>query len=137
MKKLIFFLFCLISFFGNSQTKNSNDSSISYITQRAEFPGGDEAFRKELFKYINGYIDLKHYAVNGLFVFSFDIDTEGKTKNLSVTPRVKNSELFIDDMLFCMRKVKTKWKPAIENGVPVKSRYSLKINFITDHTEHE
>lgn len=137
MKKLIFFFFCLISFLGNSQTKNSIDNSISYITQKAEFPGGDEAFRKELFKYIHGYIDLKQYAVNGLFIFSFDIDTDGKTKNLSVTPRVKNSEMFIDDMLFCMRKVKTKWKPAIENGVPVKSRYSLKINFISDHFDHD
>ena len=70
-------------------------------------------------------------------MFSFEVDTDGKTKNLSVTPRVKNSEMFIDDMLFCMKRVKTKWKPATENGVPVKSTYNLKINFITDHFDHD
>lgn len=36
-----------------------------------------------------------------------------------------------------MKRVKTKWNPALENGVPVKSTYNLKINFITDHFDHD
>ena len=85
---------------------------------------------------INGYIDLSKYAANGIFTFSFDVDIDGKAKNLSVTPRVKNSEMFIEDMLFCMEKIKTKWKPALANGVAVKTNYKIKINFISDHFDN-
>ena len=53
---------------------------------------------------INAYIDIKTYAVNGVFTFSFDVQPDGKIKNLDVNPKVKNSELFIDDMLFCNEK---------------------------------
>lgn len=140
MKKIIVLFFLFTSFFLFSQEQRTENANSAYTVinfKKAEFPGGEDAYRKELFKYIHGYIDLQKYAVNGLFVFSFEVDTDGKTKNLSITPRVKNSEMFIDDMLFCMKRVKTKWKPATENGVPVKSTYNLKINFITDHFDHD
>jgi hypothetical protein len=41
--------------------------------------------------------------------------------------------MFIEDMLFCMKRIKTKWKPATENGIAVKMNYKIKINFISDH----
>ena len=140
MRKIIILMIVTLSgnFYSQVQNASQTESQSQIINfKKAEFPGGEDAYRKELFKYIHGYIDLQKYAVNGLFVFSFEVDTDGKTKNLSVTPRVKNSEMFIDDMLFCMKRVKTKWKPATENGVPVKSIYNLKINFITDHFDHD
>ena len=136
MKKTIFFFFLRISLLGIAQTQKTDESANSTVTQKAEFPGGEEAYRKELYKMINGYIDMSKYAANGIFTFSFDIDIDGKTKNLSVTPRVKNSEMFIEDMLFCMKKIKTKWKPALANGVAVKTNYKIKINFISDHFDN-
>lgn len=139
MKKSILFFFLCISFLGISQTQNptptQNSSVVSF--QKAEFPGGDNAYRNELFKVIHGYIDMSKYAVNGVFVFSFDIDIDGRTKNLSVSPKVKNSEMFIEDMLFCKKRIKTKWKPATENGIAVKTNYKIKINFISDHFDHD
>lgn len=133
MKKLLLFSLMLIFFNGISQTQNSVQSPIANMNKKAEFPGGEEAFRKELFKMIHGYIDMSKYAVNGVFVFSFDVDTDGKIKNLDVSPKVKNSEMFIEDMVFCVKRIKTNWKPAIQNGVPVKTNYKIKINFISDH----
>lgn len=103
MRKIIILIAMVLNGIFYSQVQNTSqaESRTQIISlKKAEFPGGDDAYRKELFKYIYGYIDLQKYAVNGLFVFSFEIDTDGKTKNLSVTPRVKNSEMFIDDMLF-------------------------------------
>lgn len=139
MRKL--FLFSLfisnIFIFSQEQKTEMNTENNSVIYKKAEFPGGDTAFRKELFKMINAYIDIKTYAVNGVFTFSFDVQPDGKIKNLDVNPKVKNSELFIDDMLFCMRKVKTKWISATKDRMPITSNYTIKINFITDHTEHE
>ncbi len=137
MKKSILFFFLCISFLGISQTQNPTQNSSAVSFQKAEFPGGDNAYRNELFKMIHGYIDMSKYAVNGVSVFSFDIDIDGRTKNLSVSPKVKNSEMFIEDMLFCMKRIKTKWKPATENGIAVKTNYKIKINFISDHFDHD
>lgn len=44
--------------------------------------------------------------------------------------------MFIEDMLFCMKKIKTKWKPPVANGVAVKTNYKIKINFISDHFDN-
>ena len=96
-----------VNVFSQAQTSPQKEQNQVVTSKKAEFPGGENAYRNELYKYINGYIDMSKYAANGVFVFSFDVDTDGKTKNLSVTPRVKNSELFIEDMLFCMKRVKT------------------------------
>ncbi|MBW3520659.1 hypothetical protein [Chryseobacterium sp. NKUCC03_KSP] len=57
---------------------------------------------------IHGYIDLRKYAVNGQFTFLFDVTTDGKVDNLKVLPKVKDSELFIDDMNFAIKRVKKK-----------------------------
>lgn len=60
----------------------------------------------------------------------------GKIKDLDIKPKVKDSEMFIDDMLFAMKKVKAKWKPAQQNGTPIESNYILSINFTSDHFDH-
>ncbi|MBU4538963.1 MAG: energy transducer TonB [Weeksellaceae bacterium] len=135
MKKFLFvlLLFPLIAF---AQTTEDQNPHHLTITEKAKFPGGDKAYREELFKMIHAYIDLQKYAVNGVFHFMFDIDVNGKIKNLQVYPKVQNSEMFIDDMLFAMKRVKTKWKPAMRDNKPVESKYVLKINFISDHFDH-
>ena len=140
MKKTIITLFLFFSGFkGYSQkTQVQNQFQKENITsQTAEFPGGDSAFADEFLKMIHAYIDLQKYAVNGKFVFVFDVDTDGKVGNLDVLPKVENSEMFIDDMKFAIKKVKKKWKPAVKNGQPVISKKVIKINFISDHFDHD
>ena len=136
MRKIVSVLLILISEFGFSQTTENKDTTKFISAKKAEFPGGDEAFAKEFLYMVYAYIDLNMYAVNGKFTFLFDIDEKGKTSNLQIAPKVKNDDMFRDDMQFAMKKVKTKWKPAIKDGVPVKSRYILTINFTTDHFDH-
>ena len=136
MNKYFFVLLLLIGFKSFSQDLKPNTEN-STITSNAEFPGGDKAFTNEFLRMIHGYIDMSKYAVNGQFTFLFDISTEGKVENLNVLPKVKNSELFIEDMEFAIKKVKKKWKPAIQNGLPVVSKKLIKINFTSDHFDHE
>ena len=138
MKKLLIFLALITNAILFSQEQKTETAVPQYkeiVYKKAQFPGGDNAYRNELYRMIHGYMDLSTYAANGTFVFSFDVDVDGKVKNLKVTPKVKNSELFIEDMLFCMKKIKTKWIPATQDGKSVESKYSLKINFITDHLD--
>lgn len=134
MKKYFFVLILLIGFKSFAQESKVETEKFT-ITEKAEFPGGDEAFSQELHKMIHAYIDLNQYGVNGVFTFIFDIDKNGKAGNLKVLPKVKNSEMFIDDMKFALKKVKKKWKPAMKNGVPIISQKIIKINFITDFTD--
>ncbi|WP_419495391.1 hypothetical protein [Chryseobacterium bernardetii] len=135
MKKHIVILFLLLGFIGYSQQSQSPKEDIT-TSQYAEFPGGDAAFTKEFLQMIHSYIDLGKYAVNGKFVFVFDVNTNGKIENLDVLPKVKNSEMFIDDMKFAIKKVKKKWKSAMKDGLPVVSKKIIKINFTSDHFDH-
>lgn len=134
--KIIVAFFIILSSFTNAQVTNSKEQPKMIYTEKAKFPGGDDAFRAEFFKMVHGYIDLRQYAVNGVFYFTFKIDATGKIKKLDVSPKVKDSEMFIDDMLFAMKKVKGKWKPAQRDGKPIESNYILSINFISDHFDH-
>jgi hypothetical protein len=135
MKKYLF-IFLLISVSAFAQKQNSEEQPKMIYTEKAKFPGGDEAFRAEFHKMVNGYIDLRQYFVNGIFYFSFIIDVNGKIKNLNIVPKVKNSDMFIEDMMFAMKKIKTKWKPALQNGQPVESKYILSVDFTSDHFDH-
>ena len=134
MKKIIVAYFLLIGVVSLAQVQKQNIEK-STTTRKAEFPGGDDAFRKEFMNMVHAYFDAQYYAVNGQFVFIFDIDKRGNISNLDITPKVKNSETFIEDMQFAMKKVKNKWKPALKDGKPTNSKYIIKINFYTDHTD--
>lgn len=134
MKKYFFVLILLMGF--KSFAQEPEVESEKFTVEKAEFPGGDDAFTKEFLKMIHGYIDLRKYAVNGQFTFLFDVTTDGKVDNLKVLPKVKDSELFIDDMNFAIKRVKKKWKPAMRDGQPIVSKKVIKINFTSDHFDY-
>lgn len=136
MKKLFIFLM-LSSALAFAQTAPADKPAGTGYTEKAEFPGGDDAFRAEFHKMVNGYIDMNQYAANGLFHFIFDIDVNGKIKNLQILPKVENSDMFIDDMMFAVKRIKKKWKPASRNGQPVESKYVLNVTFTSDHFDHD
>jgi hypothetical protein len=137
MKKNFLILFLLfISFNAFSQETKTQDQNTAY-TQKAEFPGGDDAFQKEFMNMVHAYIDMALYAVQGQVTFIFNIDEKGKISSLDALPKFKNNEMFIDDMKYAVKKVKGKWKPAMKDGVPVNSKYILKVNFSTNTYDHD
>jgi len=103
---------------------------------KAEFPGGDEAFKTEFMNMVHACVDIALYAIQGEVTFIFNIDEKGKTNNLDVLPKFKNNEMFIDDMKYAMKKVKKKWTPATKDGVPINSKYVLKVNFTSNTYDH-
>jgi len=131
-----FIMICFLFGFKSYSQETRVDSEIPTAYKSAEFPGGDRAFSKEFLKMIHAYIDLGLYAVNGTFVFTFDVDENGKVINLEVLPKVKNSDMFIEDMQFAIKKVRKKWKPAVRNGKSVLSQKIISINFTSDHFDH-
>lgn len=102
---------------------------------RSQFDGGDLAFNRELFKYISTYVDKESYVVNGVFFLHLDIDSNGKITNLDITPKVDNSEMFLKDLMFAVKRIKKNWTSAKCNNVPVASKIRIKMNFVTESTE--
>lgn len=86
--------------------------------QKAEFPGGEDAFRKEFLNMVYAYVDVALYAIQGEVTFIFNINSKGKIDKLDILPKFKNNEMFIDDMKYALKRVKGK----MESGN--KKRYS-------------
>ena len=124
MRKLGLFIFFTFSILLAAQTRD------------AEFPGGKSAFQKEFMRMVHSYVDVHVYSVDGKFTFIIEIDAAGRMTGLKVYPRVRNYEEFRQDMEFAMKKIKKKWKPALKDGVPVKSTFLFEINFTTDYADH-
>lgn len=112
-------------------TSCSDDSQF----RRAQFEGGDATFNRELFKYISAYVDKEIYVVNGTFFLQLDIDKEGKVTNLNIIPKVENSEGFLRDLKFAVKKIKKNWTPSKCNDVPVDSKIRIRLNFVTESVD--
>ena len=137
MKKYILLLPLLfIGIKGFSQQTPQVEVIPSY-TQKAEFPGGDEAFRKQFMDMLHAYVDPQNYAINGKVIFVINIAPDGKMNRLNVLPKIKNSEMFIDDVKYAMKKIKGKWKPAMKENTPVDSKITVKVNFSTNGYDHD
>lgn len=137
MKKYLLILpLLLLSGKGFSQETATQTQQI-FDNKKAEFPGGDEAFRKEFMNMVHAYIDMALYAIQGQVTFIFNIDSKGKINNIDVLPKFKNNEMFIDDMKYATKKVKGKWKPATKNGVAVDSKFVMKVNFDNNGYDHD
>ncbi|MFZ4931375.1 energy transducer TonB [Chryseobacterium sp. Mn2064] len=139
MKKYLLILpLLLISGKGFSQeTKAQIQVEKGDDFKKAEFPGGEEAFRKEFMNMVYAYIDVALYAIQGEVTFLFNINSKGKIDKVDIMPRFKNDESFIDDMKFALKKVKGKWQPATKNGVPIDSKLIMKIRFQNNVYDHD
>lgn len=112
---------------------NSCDSGSTFV--RAQFDSGDAAFNRELFRYISAYIDREIYVVNGSFFLQIDINKGGKMTNLDINPKVENSEMFLKDLKFAVRKIKKTWIPSTCNNIPVDSKIRIQLNFVTEGSD--
>ncbi|SFN73609.1 TonB protein C-terminal [Chryseobacterium oleae] len=120
----------------NGFSQQATQTEVTY-TQKAEFPGGDEAFRKQFMDMLYAYVDTQSYAINGKVIFLINIAPDGKMNRLDVLPKIKNSEMFIDDVKYAMKKIKGKWKPAMKENTPVDSKITVKVNFSTHGYDHD
>ncbi|UQB67705.1 energy transducer TonB [Epilithonimonas zeae] len=135
MRAFLLIIALLSSNVAFSQSEATKTSTLA--DSKAEFPGGQEAFRKEFMKMVHAYVDITAYAVNGKFSFIITIDEKGKMSEMKIYPKVRNDEEFKQDMNFAMKRIKKKWKPAITNGVPVSSNIIFDINFTSEHSDEE
>jgi hypothetical protein len=118
-------------------SQQAPQTEVTSYTQQAEFPGGEEAFRKQFMDMLYAYVDTQSYAINGKVTFVINIAPDGKMNRLDVLPKIKNSEMFVDDVKYAMKKIKGKWKPAMKENTPVDSKVIFKVDFTTHGYDHD
>ncbi|WP_051884407.1 energy transducer TonB [Chryseobacterium luteum] len=118
-------------------SQNTVQTEMTAYTWKAEFPGGDDAFRKQFMDMLYAYVDTQSYAINGKVIFVINIAPDGKMNRLDILPKIKNSEMFVDDVKYAMKKIKGKWKPAMKDNTPVDSKVIIKVNFSTNIYDHD
>jgi len=94
------------------------------IDQAASFPGGFEAFSKYVIKTTRQMSNKK-----GRVNVSFIVETNGKITNEKVENSLDEAS---DKEALRVIKLSPKWKPALQNGINVRSAYQISINFQTD-----
>lgn len=157
MKKLFFF-FAFACSFSNAQyliddndvsesSKELGRPSISYDLNNplefyrlkcgnpiyAQFPGGENAFKQNLFKNIKSYLDTGIYSVNGTFELVIHLDKAGNMQRFVLKPEVLNGNMLYRDLDLALKKMKVDFAPASCDGLPVESKIRQKINFRTDN----
>ena len=101
----------------------NNAPKIDTIKTQAEFPGGINAFRKAISSNFNTSVMPEKIGKVKSTVF-FKIDENGKTSDYKVEG---SNEIFNKETLRTLNTVNSMqlWKPATEDGKPVKSVFKL------------
>lgn len=129
MAKISILTLLLISFIGFSQnteglkSKSSQTSINNNIEkEKAEFPGGDFAFRKMILETLNSskYIGNKKTSC----LLSFTVTEKGEMTDLIT---FSENHVFSNDLLQVIYKTNPKWKPAKINGKEVRSSVKVSI----------
>ena len=114
---------------GIYQLKNNACDPANFKSLR--YPGGADAYIKELKEKLAQNVNWKTYVINGLFFVKMDITKDGVLSKLEAGPKVANSEPFLNDLKEAAKKLNKTWTPAKCNGNPIDSQAMLKIDFST------
>ena len=142
MKKIITFIFtalCLasplmsqvsgLSIDKSAYRENYQDDGQVYtlVEQMPEFPGGRDA----LFQYIQDNLhypqSVKDDGIQGRAICQFVVNTDGSICCATIAKSTGNA--LLDREAILLIKSMPAWTPGTQNGIPIRVKYSLPINF--------
>ena len=128
MKKLFLFInFIAITHLYFSQIAPEELIDVE-VDIEAEYPGG----LKELSKFIGANLTYPQSAIDknrqGKCFINFIIEKNGAVSNIKLAKKVKRCRECNREAIRVI-KMMPRWKPAYKNNQPVRSRFTLPINF--------
>jgi len=96
----------------------------SVMQMDAEFPGGEDAFNNYLGRHLQNPALIK-----GEVVVTFMIEKDGSLTDIKI---VKSVEKSLDEEVVNIIKQSPHWKPAVRNGKPLRTLYTLPVDFMGD-----
>ena len=114
-----------------------DDYKVNYTPFKYYIPvtykGGVKVMNKDIKD--NFMAIFSDYHVNGRLYLEFVVDENGEIINPIVTPMTDNV-IFNKDIVRSINRTKGKWNPAVLDGVPVKSRMTVPLNFSIEFYEN-
>ena len=96
------------------------------VEQMPSFPGGPQALLNYLSEHINYPEGYEEICVQGRVVITFVVEKDGSLSDITV---VKSLEKAFDEEALRAVKSMPKWIPAMQNGEPVRAKYTVPITF--------
>ncbi|HZY35128.1 MAG TPA: TonB family protein [Mucilaginibacter sp.] len=91
-----------------------------------EYPGGLDAFGHFLANHVRYPATAREGHIQGRVIISFVVERDGSLTNFKVARGVGGG---LDEEAIRVMKMSPKWKPGMQNGKPVRVRYSVPISF--------
>lgn len=110
---------------------HSDSEDDSYSTS-AQFPGGNESGADYLKRQRQYPEQARLYLIQGIVHLAFTISTTGEIKNIDVTREVG---MGCDEEAIRLLEIMPVWTPALENGIPVSSRFTMTVGFFKEREE--
>ena len=104
----------------------NTDEVFKVVEVDPEFPGGEEALYKYLAENIKYPVMAKNNKVEGRVYITFVIEKDGNVSDAKVL-RSDNEELNAEALRVI--NAMPKWKPGMQQGVPVRVQYNIPITF--------
>lgn len=111
---------------GNFKDENGVNHSYTIREKLPEFKGGIKAFYEFLSRKLVYPTEAKSSRIQGRAVVSFIVNEDGKLSDFTILKSVSPD---IDEEALRVMSLSPKWSPGIQNGKPVKVKYSVPIMF--------
>ncbi|MHA6246495.1 TonB family protein [Pontibacter sp. CAU 1760] len=92
-----------------------------------EFPGGEQAMKAFLSKYVHYPIPAQYFGMQGIVILSVPVKEDGSLGEIRV---VKSGGVIFDDEVIRAAKLMPPWKPALVDNVPVAASSHLAFKFL-------
>ena len=132
MRKLILLLLAFTPMLIKAQTNNNIPPAGTHhhhvmSVAEPQFPGGYIALTNYFQEHIKYPEFCKMYKVDGKVYVKFVVTEDGSVTEVAILHGV---EAHLDEEAIRVVKAMPKWTPGNRNGVPVKSNYTLPVNFV-------
>ncbi len=107
---------------GKCFDKNGNEVAYYDFEKQPEFPGGKTAFND----FIKKHLISNNSNTKGKLIFRFTIEANGKTSNVKI---LKDTNPSLENEVTNMFDSMPIWKPAKQDGIPVKVKRTIPVNF--------
>lgn len=112
----------------SAKTEGTGDEIVPFtgLEKLPEFPGGMEGWSKFLSKNLRYPEQASSEGISGRVFMSFTIEKDGRITDIQVTKPAGHG---FDEEAKRVLKMAPQWKAGIQNGKPVRVRYTIPINF--------
>jgi TonB family protein len=111
-----------------TETIKTDEEPLTYVEEDAQYPGGTSA----LFKFISENLiypeDAVENGIEGKVIVKFVVDIDGVAKDFEIERTSSGGQSFERAAIDVCKRL-GKFKPAMQNGKPIKSYYSQAIVF--------